>query len=187
MKKTINIFSAFILAAATITFTSCDKSPAPTPIHSEEEIEKIQVHFIKYDMPGILTTDTVTVEINESGLSTPIILAAASTYKMVVDPFSHEGSIAAEIKAEGTEHRFFFLATPADAIDNYVYLDADSDGRGIGLEGNITIRDIDFNLNIILKHNLDKAHPNAATYNDPSYHLAGGGEDINVKIAVIVE
>lgn len=176
-------------AIAAITMASCDKSPKPSPVHAEEEIEKILVHFIPYDASGIETIDTITIHIDESGISSPAVvnLQSFNEYKMIIDPHSHEGSIASEIMEEGDEHQFFFIPNPSSAITAYEYLDADADGKGIGLKGKAVIADQDFDLNIILKHGLDKNHPNAANYNDIEYHLAGGGEDINVSIAIEVE
>jgi len=174
------------LALGLLFTLGCTQKPSPTPEPEQEEYDQVQVHFISLDASGIETTDTSTVLINQSGVATPaeLNLSANSDYRLLIQLFNQSALINSEIIDEGTEHQFFFQATPASGVSHYEYGDADTNGQGIGLDGFITIGQGSFNFKMLLRHGLNKQHESAQQWNSSNYTEAGGEDDLNLTFGI---
>src|SRR5690606_27389748 len=120
------------------------------------------------------------VSIDETGRPRPhhIHLHHDESYRLLIQLFYKGHSINDEIIEEGDEHQFFFIPS-AEGIIEYKYNDADKDGRGIGLDGEIAITgEGEIDLKIVLRHGLNKAHAAAQAWNSPNYQQAGGADDL---------
>lgn len=178
----INIANIGIIAAflGLATLASCDKK-TPQPNNPNEEFDAVTINFIKLDDSGVQTTDTTKVSFNAAGVATPgdADLESHKKYRTLITLFTKGESINHEIIDEADEHKFFFFANPSTGIGSYTYND------GIGLDG---IMEIDghstFNLQVLLRHGLDKTHADAQAYNSPNYQNAGGDNDLNINFNI---
>ncbi len=189
MKKTIYSVALLFFTAFVFTITSCVKDPKPDPVVEQEEFDHVLLQYIKLNADGSETTDTTSVNFNKEGVPAPgqITLDNGTSYRMLITISLKGESINNEIIDEGTEHRFFLLPSQ-DGILNYVYNDEDADGRGIGLDGKLSVTGTGtFTLKIILRHALDKSNSAAQAWNSPNYYEAGGEDDLNVTFGVKAE
>lgn len=174
------------LLAATISLASCAKDPVPDPVVEQEEFDHALIQFVKLNPDGTQTTDTTAINFDKSGTPTPaqITLNNGTSYRTLITLSLKGASINGEIVGEGTEHRFFFNPS-VNGILNYVYNDADVNGRGIGLDGKMTVSGTaTMNLKVILRHALDKANAAAQDWNSTGYEAAGGEDDLSITFGL---
>jgi hypothetical protein len=186
MKKVIYGLGLVMLATTMFTVTSCTKDPVPDPIIEQEEFDHVLIQFVKLNANGSETTDTTVVNFDKNGAPTPsqVTLTNATSYRTLLTLSLKGVSINNEIIEEGTEHKFFFDPTQSGIL-NYTYSDADSDGRGIGLDGKLSVIGTGtMNLKVILRHALDKSHADAQAWNSTTYENAGGEDDLNITFGL---
>jgi hypothetical protein len=186
MKKVIYSLGLLLLAIAMFTITSCTKDPVPDPVVEQEEFDHALIQFVKLNADGSQTTDTTAVNFAKSGAPTPsqVILANGTSYRMLITLSLKGASINNEIINEGTEHKFFLNPTQSGIL-NYTYNDADVNGRGIGLDGKLSVIGTGtFDLKVVLRHALDKSNADAQTWNSTAYENAGGEDDLNVTFGL---
>src|SRR6218665_2233706 len=140
MKKVIYSIGLVAAFAGVLTVSSCTKDPVPDPVVEQEEFDHALVQFIKLNPDGSQTTDTTAVNFDKSGTPTPasLTLSNGSAYRTLITLSLKGASINSEITEEGTEHKFFFNPSVSGVL-NYSYNDADVNGRGIGLDGKMTV------------------------------------------------
>lgn len=178
----INILKKSTLAITLFTslfFVACKKEE-PHHNHDNEEYDQVKIAFVLLDPAGMATNDTTIVALDAQGNAAPSLntIAANQSYKMLINLSAAGASVNEEIAADAADHQFFFFATPQNAINDYQYLD-----NKIGLEGKITFGSAQtFDLQILLRHGLDKNHAGAATYNSSDYQAAGGSNDLNMLL-----
>ena len=186
MKKVTYRIALLAIAAVFLTFSSCKKDPTPTPELEQEEFDHALVQFIRLNADGSQTTDTTAVNFDRTGTPAPqqVQLSNGTVYRMLLTLSLNGASINSEIVEEGTEHKFFFNPTQNGLI-TYVYSDADSEGRGIGLDGKLSVTGAGtFDLKIVLRHALDKSNAAAQSWNSTTYQEAGGEDDLNVTFGI---
>ena len=186
MKKVIYSLGLLMLTTAMFTVTSCTKDPVPDPVIEQEEFDHALIQFIKLNADGSQTTDTTAVNFDKNGTPTPaqVTLANGASYRTLITLSLKGVSINNEIIEEGTEHKFFFNPTQSGIL-NYIYNDADTDGRGIGLDGKLYVIGTGItDLKVILRHALDKSNANAQTWNSTTYENAGGEDDLNITFGL---
>ncbi len=189
MKKVIYGLTLATAISALFTLNSCTKDPKPAPVDEQEEYDDVEILFITLNADGSQSTDTTKVSFDSKGVPSPSHkhLAPETTYRVLINLYYKGNSINHEIIEEGTEHQFFFNPSIPEGITNYVYNDKDTDNRGIGLDGNMTIGEGEFDLKIVLRHGLNKAHASAQSWNSTTYHEAGGEDDLNVTFEIHAE
>lgn len=186
MRKAIYSIGCIAIAAGIITLSSCSKDPKPDPVVEQEEFDHARIQFIQLNTDGSQTLDTATVDFDKAGAPTPqqTILNNGKSYRMLITLSLKGESINHEIIDEGVEHRFFFNPSQAGLL-NYVYNDADVNGRGIGLDGKLTVTGTGtFDLKVILRHALDKSNAAAQDWNSTGYQAAGGEDDLNITFGL---
>lgn len=184
--KSIAQFALIIGTLGVLSLTACTQKPTPQPEPEQEEFDEARVQFIALNADGTATTDTLTVQFNREGVPSPsyIQVQPQGQYRMFISLFYKGTLINPEIEEEGTAHQFFFIPSLPAGVVNYTYEDADEDGKGIGLAGKITIGEGEFDLKIVLRHGLDKHHPDAAAWNSSNYQAAGGEDDLNISFGL---
>jgi hypothetical protein len=189
MKKIIFYPALLALLLGSLTFNSCKKDPSPTPEPEQEEFDGVRLQFIALDDQGSETTDTTTINFSKEGVPSPAHshLHPHESYRTLITLYYKGNAINQDIIDEGTEHQFFFLPSLDSGILDYVYNDKDADGKGIGLDGTMTIGEGEFDLKIVLRHGLDKSHPSARSWNSPDYQQAGGTDDLSITFEIHAE
>lgn len=180
---------AIMALIAACIICSCQSAPTPVPSTPMIKIESVRLSLTKLNSDLSPSTEVVVVDYDSEGhaTTTSIHLEAGRTYRLQMALKGPGGSDAnAEISAQGKEHQFFFFALPSEGIADYTYNDVDSNGRGIGLDGNITLSTINTALSIVLRHELDKSRPSAQEYNNPDYEEAGGSENLRISLNIEV-
>ena len=173
----LKIASLLILLA---TLHSCKKKPPVVP-NPNEEFDRVTLDFIRLDNAGQQTTDTFTLSLNAQSVQTPTVLQlpANQSYRMLITLFANSVNVNSEIVDDADAHKFFFFPSPTSAVLAYSYND------GIGLDGKVQLSGLQaFDLNILLRHGLDKQHADAQAYNSPNYQNAGGDNDLNVTLKI---
>lgn len=186
MKKVIYSLGLVMLVTAMFTITSCTKDPVPDPVVEQEEFDHTLIQFIKLNADSTQTTDTTSVNFDKTGTPTPsqITLENGMSYRMLITLSLKGVPINNEINEEGTEHKFFLNPTQSGIL-NYIYKDADSDGRGIGLNGRLSVIGTGtINLKVVLRHALDKSKADAQAWNSTTYENAGGEDDLNITFGL---
>lgn len=189
MKKVIYSLGLLMLTTAMFTVTSCTKDPVPDPVIEQEEFDHALIQFIKLNADGSQTTDTTAVNFDKNGTPAPaqVTLANGISYRTLITLSLKGASINNEIIEEGTEHKFFFNPTQSGIL-NYTYNDADTDGRGIGLDGKLSVTGTGIiDLKVILRHALDKSNADAQAWNSTTYENAGGEDDLNITFGLKTE
>ena len=186
MKKVMYSIGTIALVTGICSLSSCSKDPTPDPVVEQEEFDHARIQLIKLNTDGSQTVDTTTVNFDKSGTPTPqqAILDNGKSYRMLLTLSLKGESINQEIIEEGVEHKFFFNPSQAGLL-SYVYNDADADGRGIGLDGKLTVTGAGtFDFKVILRHALDKSNAAAQDWNSTTYQAAGGEDDLNVSFGM---
>jgi hypothetical protein len=178
--KSINIkITIALLLSILVAFSSC-KRDDPVLEDDQEEYDKIEIIFTSLEDPN----DVQTINFNKTGgiESSSYQLFNEKNYAIQINIFQDEELINQEFIDEADEHKFFFLA-PSDAVINYIYKDDD-----LGLTGEISFGEStsEFNLTILLRHGLDKAHPAAQNWNSRTYHQANGVDDLRLEIPILL-
>lgn len=186
MKKVMYRIGVIAMATGIFTLSSCSKDPTPDPVVEQEEFDHARIELIKLNADGSQTVDTAAVDFDKEGTPTPqqIILENGKSYRALITLSLNGESINHEIVEEGTEHKFFFNPSQTGLLD-YTYNDTDADGRGIGLDGKLTVTGTGtFDLKVILRHALDKSNASAQAWNSTSYQEAGGEDDLNITFGL---
>lgn len=189
MKNKIYSIGLITLITGCFIFSSCVKDPTPDPVLEQEEFDHALIRFIRLNADSSQTTDTTSVNFDKSGTPTPAqtLLSNGVHYRMLITLSLNGASINNEIIEEGTEHRFFFNPSQSGILD-YTYNDADSLGRGIGLDGTLTVTGTGtFDLKVILRHALDKSNAAAQAWNSTTYQQAQGEDDLNIHFGLKAE
>ncbi|MBC3539427.1 hypothetical protein ACFSC6_18050 [Rufibacter sediminis] len=191
------LFRSFLTIAAlgtSLFFTACS-SDDPEPEVPQEEFDGVKFHFIELEVEPHgdhnhyhQTTDTVKVTVAKDGTVSPhhVHLEEHAHYRLFIDVQRNGKSLNQEFIDAGDEHQFFFIPSKPDYLA-YTYEDKDVNGRGIGLKGRFEVLKADdgsFDLKVVLRHGLDKAHAAAAQWNNPDYRFAGGSDDLNVTFEI---
>src|SRR6218665_1584081 len=184
MKKQFVIIAAIF---SLLSVYSCSKTPAPVDEHEHEEYDSVVVHFIALNDNGTATQDSSSISVDAHGHASTeaTSLKSGKKYQLVLQFFHDHTNISHEIEHDGTEHQFFFNATPATAVNSYTYTDKDANNKGIGLNGVLETGSAGtYTLQIILRHGLNKSHSAAQSWNSSTYYEAGGADDLNISCKI---
>lgn len=177
MKQSKFSIAVTLFLVVAIGFSSCKKD-SPIIEDNQEEIDGTSILFTNIEEPE----DVLLITFDKSGKPTKSHhhLTKNETYKMEISLYHNGEKNNQEFIDDIDEHKLFFLA-PEDAVTNYVYKDND-----LGLTGEITFGDHDssFDLTVLLRHGLNKAHPAAKDWNSTSYQQAGGVDDLRISASI---
>ncbi len=184
----MNKFSKFFILAlftfVALSFSACKKDN-PVSEEDQEEFDGTTItftagHFHGTEFHAEEEPFTVNFTSGTAG-ATPasINLHEGESYLMEISIFSKGKDISNEFDA--ADHQFFFTGAPADVLD-YEYKD-----ENLGLKGLLTVKAMasnGFDLNVVLRHGLNKQHPAAQAWNSNNYVQAGGTDDFNRKFKI---
>lgn len=179
--KNTNLF----LLGIVLFLASCNKKPQPSLEIPQETMDRVEFVFVPYDENNQLRTDTLRYSydlFHESDAA--YALEKGRKYLFLIEIFNAEEKVHDEIEQEGEEHQFFFFTELEDFFISFSYADEDSNGNAIGLKNIIELgeNESSSNFHIVLRHGLDKFHPNAQVYDDENYRDAGGSDDLNLSL-----
>lgn len=192
------LITALFMGSA-LMFNACKKE-TPKPEDNQEEFDKVVFNYIKLDPHGDhfhASTDTTKLTY-AGGTSNPkqLVLKKGNTYRLLLDVYKNGKIINPEFIEEGEIHQFFFLPSKPDYF-SFKYDDPaagknpnysqDINGRHIGFRSQWEILKADggtFNLRVILRHGLNKAHAAAQDWNSANYQQAGGATDMDITFSV---
>lgn len=198
LMKTPNKLYLLALALVAFTFSSCD-SEDPVPENDGELITDVTLIFQEIDASGnavgdsfdFTASDAEGIEIGSSPEIETVMLEKGKTYEMSIDVFnSVEGEdITEEIREESDEHQFYFLGSAfTSSVLTYEY--DDEGGIALGLRGIVTVAETpdvnNANMQILLRHALDKNFPGATNPNFEEYAQAGGESDLDITFPVVL-
>ncbi|WP_226389633.1 hypothetical protein [Penaeicola halotolerans] len=205
MKNVRRSFLGLLALTAVLVFSACEADD-PVPELENEEFDAANITFTLLDENGNETDEVIVVSFGElehdhasTGGSNSFQIASGdhsgpiaelrpnSQYRMEIDLLLEGVNVNQEIIDEADEHQFFFLPSNNALID-YQYGDQDPDGRPLGLVGTLsTFATGELELEVILRHRLDKASPAAQNWNNVNYQQAGGSTDIEVEFEIHIE
>ncbi|QQR98155.1 MAG: hypothetical protein IPK18_01045 [Sphingobacteriales bacterium] len=181
MKKVFLVSSILMII---LFFAQCKK--LPKPVNETELITRIDFTFTDSTNQSKIFLYCVDDAIYNNRKDT-ITLYPNRTYKLEIEIFSSKNTntidtISYEIEEEATEHQLFIISK---LINNFNYLDNDSDGNPLGLISKITTDSTKTNtlsnLTLILRHELNK---NGIGVKDGNPTNAGGGTDIDISLKI---
>ena len=188
----------YLLAALAIGFASCE-SEDPTPENEGEVITDVTLNFQELDGSGnsvgtpfsAKASDPEGIEVGATPTIETVTLGKGKNYRMTITVTNAiEGEdITAEILAEGDEHQFFFLGKAfTDNILDIAY--DDPSGELIGLQNKLTVSSSpgtnNTQIQVVLRHDLDKNYPGATNPNFADYVQAGGETDLDITFPVVI-
>jgi len=172
-----------LFAIITLSFSSCKKDD-PIPEIDQEEFDGTRITFTAGHYHGeefhAEEDEEPIVIVFTRGSATPTPshadLHAGESYRMDITILRDGENINSDFDA--AEHQFFFTGAPAGVL-SYEYKD-----NQLGFTGLLTVNsatDEGFDLNIILRHGLNKSHGSAQAWDSTTYAQAGGTDDLNKK------
>ncbi|WP_026967456.1 hypothetical protein [Algoriphagus terrigena] len=188
----------YLFAALTFGFASCE-SEDPVPENEGELITDVTLIFQEIDAGGnpvgtpftASAVDPEGIEIGSSPTIEPITLAKGKSYKMTINAFNNieNEDITAEIFEEADEHQFFFLGTAFSS--NILGIEYDDPGSiilGIRTILNVSASPTSNNgqMQVVLRHDLDKSFPGATNPNFANFVQAGGETDLDITFPVVI-
>jgi hypothetical protein len=188
----MKIQTYFLLFTAVLLFgmNSCKKDKL-RPINQEELITTVIMTLID----SISGSDTVRLSFSDldgEGGSSPVIVAENfsnnTTYQGSISVLDESqfptAVITGEILEEGTDHQFFIQPTPGSLLTYFKYLDADINGKPIGLIFRLRTGGAGSgNLSLILRHEPDK---DGAGVSDGDVTNAAGETDVEITFPITV-
>lgn len=190
--------SIYLFAALTLGFASCE-SDDPEAENEGEVITDVTLTFQELNTSGGLVgtpfsakaSDPEGIEVGATPTIETVRLTKGKIYRMTITVTnSIEGEdITAEILEEADEHQFYFLGTAFTGnIMTIAY--NDPSGKLIGLQNRLTVSSSpgtnNAQMQVILRHDLDKNYPGATNPNFANYVQAGGETDLDITFPVII-
>lgn len=188
----------YLFAALTLGFASCE-SDDPVPENEGEVITDVTLNFQELDGSGnavgtpfsAKASDPEGIEVGATPTIEPVNLVKGKTYRMTITVAnSIEGEdITAEILAEADEHQFFFLGGAFSSNILTIAYD-DPSGELIGLQTELGVSSSpglnNTQMQVVLRHDLDKNYPGATNPNFTNYVQAGGESDLDITFPVVI-
>lgn len=191
----------YLLTFALVSFalSSCN-SEDPVPENDGELITDVTLTFQEIDASGnavgaafdFTASDAEGIEIGSAPDVETVVLTKGKSYQMSIDVFNSVAGedITVEIREEGDEHQFYFLGSAFNSAPFLSYAYNDGAGELIGLKGIVNVQQSpgfnNANMQILLRHALDKNYPGADNPNFQDYAKAGGESDLDITFPVIV-
>lgn len=182
MKKTMHKHYRFLLAfllAPALIFSSCEKDdPAPEP--PREAYDGFTLTFTEVEMHGdhhheIEHPETAEIKFRYENdqviVDGPdhLHLTEGKTFLQTISILDGEQNINEDFDPD--RYQFFFTGAPEGVLD-YVYLDKDGEGKGVGFEGYLTVleaTETGFELKTALVHFDSPGSKPAIAWNDAGY------------------
>lgn len=199
LMKTTNKLYLIAFALVSLAFSSCS-SEDPVPENDGELITDVTLTFQELDDSGnavgdpfdFTASDPEGIEVGATPTVETVTLEKGKVYEMTIDVYNSIAGedITEEIEEEGDEHQFYFLGSAFTSSPFLSYEYNDNGTEIIGLKGIVTVEQSpasnNANMQILLRHALDKSYPGADNPNFQEYAKAGGESDLDITFPVIV-
>lgn len=196
--KTLQKLPIYLFGVLAMGFASCE-SDDPVPENDGEVITDVTLNFQELDGTdnpiGLVTSfkasDPEGIEVGSAPIIQTVTLTKGKTYRMTIEVMnSIEGEdITEEILEEADEHQFYFLGTAVTANILTIAYD-DPSGELIGIQNTVTVSSSpgsnNAQLQVILRHDLDKDFPGATNPNFANFVQAGGETDLDITFPVVI-
>lgn len=188
----------YALALASFAFASCE-SEDPVMENEEELITDVTLSFTELNATGdpigikisFKASDPQGIELGITPTIEPVNLTKGKTYRMeitVANAIANE-DITSEILAEGDEHQFYFLGNAFSSSILSIAYD-DPSGELIGLQNIVSVSispgTNNTQMQVVLRHALEKNYPGATNPNFQNYEQAGGESDLDINFPVVI-
>lgn len=198
--NTKNKLYLIAFAFLSFAFSSCS-SDDPVPENDGELITDVTLTFQELDASNnpvgssfdFTASDSEGIEIGSTPTVETVTLAKGKKYQMTIDVYNSVAGedITEEISEESDEHQFYFLGSAFAGTPILTYVYDDEGGIKLGLKGLITVDESPIlnngNMQILLRHDLDKSFPGADNPNFSNYSQAGGESDLDIIFPLIIE
>ena len=200
LMNTKNKLYLIAFALVPFAFSSCS-SDDPVPENDGELITDVTLTFQELDASNnpvgtpfdFTASDAEGIEIGSTPTVETVTLAKGKKYQMTIEVYNSVAGedITEEISEESDEHQFYFLGSAFVGTPILTYLYDDQGGIKLGLKGLVTVAETPVsnngNMQILLRHALDKNYPGAENPNFTNYAQAGGESDLDIVFPVIIE
>ena len=187
------------ISLVSFAFSSCS-SEDPVPENDGELITDVTLTFQELDESGnavgdsfdFTASDSEGIEVGGTPTVETVMLEKGKTYEMTIDVYNSLAGedITEEIQAEGDEHQFYFLGSAFTSSPFLSYEYNDDGTELIGLKGIVRVQQSpgfnNANMQILLRHALDKNYPGAENPNFQEYAQAGGESDLDITFPVVL-
>jgi hypothetical protein len=185
--KNLNKTKIFFLAIIAVAISSCSNDDKP--VNEEELITTVRTTLFG----GGQTITLTSRDLDGDGPNPPVITPATgslspnTTYNGTVtflnESVTPADDITVEVEEEGVDHQIFYQAP--SAIGTFTYLDADANGKPIGLDFTLTTGSSSTtgNLTVTLRHLPNKSAAGVASGDITN---AGGSTDAAVTYPISI-
>lgn len=188
----------YLFVALTLGFVSCE-SDEPVPENDGELITDVTLNFQELDGSGnpvgtpfsAKASDPEGIETGGSPTIETVNVQKGKTYRMTIEVANSIAGedITQEILAESDEHQFYFLGSAFTSNILTIAYD-DPSGELIGLQTDLGVSSSpgtnNTQLQVLLRHDLDKNYPGATNPNFAGYVQAGGETDLDITFPVVI-
>jgi hypothetical protein len=196
--KNLRTLPIYLFGILALGFASCE-SDDPEPENDGEVITDVTLNFQELDESGnpigLITSFTASdpegIEVGGSPTIQPVSLTRGKTYRMTIEVMNSidNEDITEEILEEADEHQFFFLGSAFSSNIMTIIYD-DPSGELIGLQNILTISSSpgtnNTQMQVVLRHDLDKNFPGATNPNFANFVQAGGETDLDITFPVVI-
>lgn len=195
--KNLQKLPVYLFAVLAMGFASCE-SDDPVPENDGELITDVTLTFQELDGSNLVGTpfsasasDPEGIEVGATPTIETVTLTKGKNYRMTITVTNSIAGedITAEILEEADEHQFFFLGS---AFSSNILTTAydDPSGELIGLQNKLTVSSSpgtnNTQIQVVLRHDLDKNYPGATNPNFANYVQAGGETDLDITFPVVI-
>jgi hypothetical protein len=185
--KNLNKTKIFFLAITAVAISSCSNDDKP--VNEEELITTVRITLVS----GGQTITLTSRDLDGDGPNPPVITPATgslslnTTYNGTVtflnESVTPADDITVEVEEEGVDHQIFYQAP--STIGTFTYLDADANGKPIGLDFTLTTGSSSTtgNLAVTLRHLPNKSAAGVASGDITN---AGGSTDAAVTYPISI-
>ncbi len=196
--KNLRKLPIYLFGVLAMGFASCE-SDDPEPENDGEVITDVTLNFQELDASGnpigLITSYTASdpegIEVGAAPTIETISLVRGKTYRMTIEVYNsiEDEDITEEILEEADEHQFYFLGSAFSSNILTIVYD-DPSGELIGLQNTLTVSASpgtnNTQMQVVLRHDLDKNFPGATNPNFANFVQAGGESDLDITFPIVI-
>lgn len=196
--KNLRKLPIYLFGVLAIGFASCE-SDDPEPENDGEVITDVTLNFQELDGGGnpigevtsFTASDPEGIEVGASPTIETVTLTRGKTYRMTIEVYNgiEDEDITEEVLEEADEHQFFFLGSAFSGNILTIAYD-DPSGELIGLQNTLTVSSSpgtnNTQIQVVLRHDLDKDFPGATNPNFANFVQAGGESDLDITFPAVI-
>lgn len=196
--KNLQKLPLYLFGVLAMGFASCE-SDDPVAENDGEVITDVTLNFQELDASGnpvgtistFSASDPEGIEVGATPTIETVSLTRGKTYRMTIEVYNGiaDEDITEEVLAEADEHQFFFLGTAFTS--NFLTISYDDpSGELIGLQNTLIVSSStgtnNTQMQVVLRHDLDKSFPGATNPNFSNFVQAGGETDLDITFPIVL-